>query len=408
MIEQDRKTGNGDIDDPGNKSALANTQSRLVDQGVRASVTVGPALMWQRGLSRQLLAVLALASVSVVALVFFGSWVVYGLIYDYFPWTENNSGWIPSEADYLTLTVFLCLALAIAFSLSVKLASRILVPLNSLTESARRIAAGDLSARAIPGDHSLGETANLVSDFNTMAQNLQNMSNDMATWNATVAHELRTPLTILRGRLQGLLDEVFVPDKKTIQNLLLQVEGLSSLVNDLNLITLAGSGRMNLHVQSVALARQIQSVVDLVSPSLIEAGFTLELKLIDVNAVVDPVRVRQALVALLDNAKRYANPGRIEIELEQRNDAAVIRLEDAGPGLQAEFAKYAFTPFARGESSRSRAHGGSGLGLSVVHAIAKAHGGGANYHASDQGGAVFEIMLPIGQTTPVLQEPGGA
>lgn len=74
---------------------------------------------------------------------------------------------------------------------------------------------------------------------------------------------------------------------------------------------------------------------------------------------------------------------------------AVIRVEDAGPGLPSDFAKRAFEPFTRTEPSRSRRYGGSGLGLSVVRAIAEAHGGQASYRTSSRGGAAFEISLPL-------------
>jgi two-component system sensor histidine kinase AdeS len=85
----------------------------------------------------------------------------------------------------------------------------------------------------------------------------------------------------------------------------------------------------------------------------------------------------------------------VVIALEKRGGHAVISVEDGGPGLAAEFAKQAFAPFTRAESSRSRSFGGAGLGLSVVDAIAKAHGGKASYRNSEKGGAVFEVLFPM-------------
>lgn len=351
--------------------------------------------MWPRGLSRQIMVSMATVSVIVAMLVFWGSYAAVAVIFTYFPTMGDYDSWMPSGSDYLILAVLVIFALTIACVVAVKLTTRLLVPLNSLAESARSIAAGDLTARAVPGDHSLGETANLVADFNAMAQKLQDMTADMTAWNAAIAHELRTPLTILRGRLQGILDGVFAPDEKTIQNLLHQVDGLSRLVDDLRLVTLADSGRMELQIEPVALAAQIRIVADLVQPALAEKGFILDLNLTELTVPVDAVRTRQALLALLDNVRRYANPGPVVVALEKRDNHAVVRVEDSGPGLAAEFAKQAFAPFARADSSRSRSFGGSGLGLSVVDAIAKAHGGKVRYRNSELGGAVFEMFFPI-------------
>ncbi|GAA0543831.1 two-component system sensor histidine kinase AdeS [Rhizomicrobium palustre] len=334
-------------------------------------------------------------SVLVAMIVFWGGYATYVIIFSYFPQLINMDDPLPDVTDLATLAMLVAIALGISFLVSLKLAVRILVPLNSLAESARRITAGDLTARAEPGDHSLGETANLVADFNTMAQKLQDMTADMTAWNAAIAHELRTPLTILRGRLQGIHDGVFAPDEKTIRNLLHQVDGLSRLVDDLRLVTLAASGRMELQIEQVALAEQIRIVADLVQPNLVEAGFTLSLDLSEMAVALDPVRTRQALLALLDNVRRYANPGTVVIAMSKLGSYATIRVEDSGPGLPPEFAKQAFTPFARADGSRSRSFGGSGLGLSVVDAIAKAHGGKARYRTSERGGAVFEMLFPI-------------
>jgi two-component system sensor histidine kinase AdeS len=351
--------------------------------------------MWRHGLSRQILLSMVAVAITAALIVFVGFFISYALIVTFFPTSVNYDSLLPSGSDLLILSFLIFLALLAAGSIALKLAARILAPLNSLAESARRIANGDLTARAVPGDQSLGETTCLVADFNGMAQRLQDMAEGMASWNAAIAHELRTPLTILRGRLQGIADGVFAPDETLIRNLLQQIDGLSRLVDDLRLVTLADSGRLELKVGAISLAAEICSVADLMRPSLAKAGFSLELKLADVTLVGDGVRIRQALLALLDNAQRYAKPGRIDIETLKSGQSAIIHVEDEGPGLSPDFAKQAFDSFTRGEPSRSRRSGGSGLGLSVVRAIAEAHDGRVTYRTSSRGGAIFEMMLPL-------------
>lgn len=350
-------------------------------------------MILRAALGRQIMLSMAAVTIIAVMLVVFGLYIAYALIISFYPDLDSDS-LIPSGTDLLILAVLLFLALLVAGLVSLKLASRILVPINSLAKSARQIAAGDLTARAIPGDHSLGETSQLVSDFNFMAQKLQDMADDVAYWNAAIAHELRTPLTVLNGKLQGVADGVFLPDDKLISSLIVQTEGLTRLVNDLRMVTLANAGHLNLSVEKANLADEIRKLALILEPSLREAGFFLELHLQDVTVSVDVTRLRQALMALLNNAQHYSTPGQIEISIIIIEYTAVVRIEDSGPGLPPDFIDHAFDPFTRADNSRSRLFGGSGLGLSVVRAIAEAHGGKASCRNSNRGGSIFEIAFP--------------
>ncbi|MBK5959274.1 two-component sensor histidine kinase [Rhodoplanes elegans] len=346
-------------------------------------------------LSRQITLSMSIVAAIAVLMAFVGTFIFYGIYLTWFPPPPGPPSLLPEAPDFVLIAVFLLLGLAIAIHAALRLTRRILAPLNSLAEGARKIAAGDLTARAVAGDRSLGETAQLVDDFNVMAQRLQDVAKSMTSWNATIAHELRTPLTILRGRLQGLTDGVFEPSDELFRSLLAQVESLSRLVDDLRIVTLSDTLRLDVRIEPVDLVAEVSQAVDAMRPALIDAGFSVQLTTSPVTLSCDGVRIRQALLALLENARRYARPGRLEVVLHPEDAAVVLSVEDEGPGLSVEFAARAFDAFARAEPSRSRQFGGSGLGLSVVRAIAEAHGGQAQYRRSSTGGSVFEIVLPV-------------
>lgn len=348
--------------------------------------------MIMKGLSRQILVAMASVTVAAGLLVFFGTYLAFTILFYFSPWAEDTDNWL-TGFDFMILTVLIFIALIVAAIASVRLARRILEPLESLAVSARRIKDGDLSARAVPGDHSLGETALLVQDFNAMAQRLQDMAADMTLWNATIAHELRTPLTILKGRLQGMIDGVFEPDEKSLHALVLQVDSLARLVEDLRTVTLADSGHLDLRLQPVRLRDEILRLAAVLDQELKQDGFELRLDLSDAVVRVDAMRIRQALLALITNARRYAMRGIIEISLQAEDDVVILRVADEGPGLDADIASSAFEPFRRGTRSGAMEKGGNGLGLSVVRAIVEAHGGKVRYAPSDKGGAMFEISL---------------
>src|SRR5690606_37085928 len=148
-----------------------------------------------------------------------------------------------------------------------------------------------------------------------MARRLQNIEADRVMWHAAIAHELRTPVTILRGRLQGLAEGVFAPDEGQFRSLLAQVEGLSRLIEDLRVLSLADSARLDVRRARNDVVQEVQSVMTLVDPGFRSSGFVLELETSreEHPAHCDPTRVRQALMALLENARRYATPGRVRI-----------------------------------------------------------------------------------------------
>lgn len=350
--------------------------------------------MKRHRLSHQIALSMSAVAVIAVLMVFVGFTIFYAALFALWPPPPGPPSLLPTGPDYILTAIFLLIGLMIAIFVALRLARRILTPLNSVAEGARKLAAGDLTARAIPGDRSLGETARLVDDFNVMAQKLQESAEAMMSWNAAIAHELRTPLTILRGRLQGLSEGVFEPSNELTRTLLAQVDGLSRLVEDLRIVTLSDSRRLEMRFETIDLEREVQQAVDAMRPNLAEAGFSIELVTRPVILVCDAVRIRQALLALLDNARRYAKPGLLQVSMRVDNDGLVVAVEDQGPGLSPDFAKRAFDAFARAEPSRSRESGGSGLGLSVVRAIAEAHHGKVGYKLSPTGGSIFEIALP--------------
>ncbi|WP_322966221.1 ATP-binding protein [Sphingomonas fuzhouensis] len=305
----------------------------------------------------------------------------------------------PGVADTTGLDVGITLAacvigVVLALAVAVRLARRIVQPLGAVGEAARRIAEGDLTTRIAPVRAAHGEAALLIADFNAMADRLQRMSDDVKLWNAQIAHELRTPLTILRGRLQGAKDGVFTLDAQLVDGLMKQVEGLTRLVEDLRSVSLADSGRLELMLGDVDLAAELRELEPALALMLKPAGFGLELVLTAGVVRADPTRIRQAVIALVDNARRHADPCILRISVAFTDRTAEITVSDDGPGLPTGFEEDAFRQFARG-ASRS---GGSGLGLAVVRGIARAHGGEARYRRTAER-SEFRILLPRAATT---------
>ncbi|KAI3490075.1 hypothetical protein L1887_45532 [Cichorium endivia] len=152
---------------------------------------------------------------------------------------------------------------------------------------------GDLDARAFCTSSRLGEINHLVTDFNEMAEKLQTLDIQRKSWNAAIAHELRTPVTILRGRLQGLVDGVFIPDPVLFNNLLKQTEGLTRLIEDLRVISSDGGAGYTLYPSQTDLKGTIQNALDTFMPEFSRKAFTVNTELRDQQCVFDPLRINQ-------------------------------------------------------------------------------------------------------------------
>lgn len=347
-------------------------------------------------LSRQILMFMISLTLIVIAVSIIGSYLFYTVIIDYIP-----GGAIAGNEDHMTLFDWLWILIASSISLTislfftVKLSSRILTPLSSVASSLRRIAQGDLGARAFCASSHLGELNNLVSDFNEMAEKLQTMDAQRKSWNAAIAHELRTPVTILRGRLQGLVDGVFEPGPVLFNNLLKQTEGLSSLIEDLRVVSSSGAAEFKLTLASVDLQEIIRNAVDSFALEFKRSDFTVTTELHHQECMCDPLRIIQCLTILFDNAIKYATSKKMVISHGATKHENFIIIEDMGPGIPEEFHKFMFHPFQRGAGARDANPGGCGLGLSVLKAIMLAHEGDVTYTLSEQGHSTFKLLWPL-------------
>ncbi|NSX55408.1 sensor histidine kinase [Parasulfitobacter algicola] len=275
---------------------------------------------------------------------------------------------------------------------------RLLRPLLSLSEVAGKISAGDLSARAPTVLRTTEEVERFIRDFNKMAAAAERLERERRESSAAIAHELRTPLTVLSGRLHGMLDGVFPTDRSDILALLGQVNLLTRIVEDLRLLTLSEAGRLSLTLESVDLAEVVRSQMTTANaiPNMDRTTIATDLKPAPVEG--DALRIMQVLQALLWNAVHHGG-GTIRVETGSNENAAWLRVMDRGPGLPADEAGRAFDRFWRADDVRGDV--GSGLGLSVVQAIAKAHDAEVCYADRPGGGAIFELRFDAARTPSI-------
>lgn len=271
-------------------------------------------------------------------------------------------------------------------------AGRILRPLHDVAETARRITDSDLSQRIPSGNDSRGDDLqDLVQTINSMLDRVESGVAAQRRFIDDAGHELRTPITIVRGHLE-LLDPKDPTDiRDTLALVDDELERMNRLVSDL--LLLARSEQPTFvqprPVDVDVLTRDILGKV----VHLGDRDFTLD-AVAEATCDLDPQRITQAMVALCDNACHYTAAGdRISIGSRVTDGWLRVWVADTGPGVSEEDRALIFERFSRGSSGSQRSEG-AGLGLSIVSAIAAAHGGRVELDSTPGHGATFTIVIP--------------
>jgi histidine kinase len=214
-----------------------------------------------------------------------------------------------------------------------------------------------------------------------------------------VAHELRTPLTTIKGTAEGLIDGVLPPDLETFHRVYKEADRLQRLVSDLQELSRVEARAYQLDRKPVWAGDLVSAVVERLSPQFGDKGVAL---ITDVSAglplvLADEDRIGQVLLNLVGNALQYTPAGgRVTIHASREGDMVAVAVEDTGIGIPAEHLPHLFTRFFRVDKSRSRAGGGSGIGLTISRYLVEAHGGTIIAESPGSGeGSTFTFTLPI-------------
>lgn len=299
------------------------------------------------------------------------------------------------EAIRTALVAAAITALLAAVVVSLALSTRIAGPVTGLVEAARRIAAGHYAERVpIVAEDEVGD---LASAFNQMSTSLEATERRRLELVGDVAHELRTPLTTLDGYLEGLQDGVVEPTQETWTLLRNETSRLTRLVGDLNDLWRAEARQLVLHIEPIDVAALLHESADRHAAEAAARQIVLRIEPgLPAVARADRDRLIQIIGNYLSNALRYApTPSTITVSAARRGDQVVITVRDEGPGLPGDQLEHLFDRFYRADPSRSRALGGSGIGLAIVRALAEAMGGRAWAESGGPGsGSSFHVELP--------------
>jgi len=275
-------------------------------------------------------------------------------------------------------------ALFLAVVLSFLLMRKVLRPLRQMTTIAQKISMGDYSGQVpfVSGD----EVGQLAASFNRMAESLRLIQGLRKTLMIDVAHELRTPLTNIRGYLEALTDGVAAPTKETFDLLQEETMRLIRLVEDVLRLAKADAARMDLHKTEGRMKDLILQVLDIFRPQFDSKKIGIETQFGNDGdrVLADPDKISQVVTSLLQNACQYTPTGGfVRIYTEQASGEMKVVFANTSGELSQKDLPFIFERFYRGEKSRSREHGGAGIGLAIVKELVEAHDGHVGAEISD-------------------------
>ncbi len=298
----------------------------------------------------------------------------------------------PRISDVITgpdlLTIIVSLGL-VYLMMGYAAVSWLFKPIRAIRTGAAQIGQGNFEHRIL--NIRQDQLGDLASDINRLADDVEDMLNAKRALLLGISHELRTPLSRMRLMLEFL-------DKEADR------ESLKSEIDEMEKIVVSLLEAEQLSTRHVTLSRSLVNIGALID-ELIDDYFSrdqqrifVELAAEELEANVDEARISLLLKNLISNALRYVpeSGGRVEVAAAADGDELVLRVKDNGPGVSSDQAEHFGEPFYRGDPSRTRDTGGTGLGLYLAMLVAEAHGGTLKLDNPDREGACFVCRIPLG------------
>jgi two-component system, OmpR family, sensor histidine kinase BaeS len=291
------------------------------------------------------------------------------------------------------LEVCAALALGLAMLAAALVATTLVRPLRRLTDTAERMSRGDLGARARAGGGA--ELTRLAATFNRLASTLAREDEVRRAAAADIAHELRTPVTGIVSRIEAAQDGMMADEAANLEAMHAEALRLAGLIDDV--AQLAEAERPDLLVarEPVDLAEVCALRAAAYGGFFAAKGIAFAERREPAPVQGDPRRLEQVVDNLLSNALRYTDPGgRVELHVRSEGGRCLLEVRDTGIGISPEDLPHVFDRFWRSDRSRSRATGGSGVGLAVVRELVRAHNGLVELRSEVGLGTTARVTLP--------------
>jgi len=282
------------------------------------------------------------------------------------------------------------------------LGKRAMAGVEEVTVTVAGIAAGDFSRRVAAKPRG-EEIDRLAATFNAMAERIQSLMKEMREINDNIAHDLRSPIARMRGMAELVLaaESSIEECHAMAESVVEECDTLLGMINTMLDISEVEAGVGSMRIADVDLAEVVRNGLDLFLPVADEKGVSLSLGSLPEALHVrgDARRLQRMMATLLDNAVKYTPAGgKVVVSVSADGGLAKSMVKDTGGGISRKHLPHIFERFYRGDASRSQP--GSGLGLSLARAIARAHGGDIIVESEPGKGSTFMVTISVDPSVP--------
>lgn len=310
--------------------------------------------------------------------------------YGPFYYRDNDLVYLNTIRNAMSFATFIAIVLSVALGLLTS--TKLSVMISKVVSATTMISKGNY--KEISKDSDIEEINTLIDSVNNLSYSLKEQEKLRKVLTKDMSHELRTPLTTLQGNLEGMIDGIWEPSVERLQSCNEEVLRLYRLVGDLENLAQIEQEDMKLNYSEINLADLLGNILNNFEKKFLDKNILVCFNSRDILLYGDKDKLSQALINVISNAEKYTmEGGRVFIDMDNAKDKVNITIKDTGIGIAKEHVPYIFERFYRVDESRTRATGGSGIGLAITKSIVEAHGGSIKVKSVLDKGTEFTITL---------------
>lgn len=312
--------------------------------------------------------------------------------YGPFYFTDNDLAFINTlNTALVAVGIF---SLAFALVLGAFMARRLSRPISRVISTAEQISKGYFGDRILEKSNTK-EILQLTGTINNLAETLEKQEMLRKRMTADVAHELRTPLATLQSHMEALIDGIWKPDKERFKSCHEEILRINRMIGDLEKLARIENENVLLDRTRFDISKLVRRIAGNFETEFRNKSIEVSISGGDETVFADKDKVSQVMINLLSNALKYTSEGgAVNISVEGNESEVRVRVKDNGVGISPDDLPYIFERFYRGDKSRNRLTGGSGIGLTIARTIVEAHKGSIIARSGLGAGAEFIVTLP--------------
>lgn len=297
---------------------------------------------------------------------------------------------------YQSILISSFIAVIVSALISILISRQLGIPIRKITKASKDIKEGNLSIRTNIKTN-IEEISELSSSINNLANTLEQQEALRNRLTSDMAHEIRTPLTTIKSHIEAFIDGIWQPTPERLMDCYDEVGRLHSLVENLEDINKLDKANYVLNKSKFRIHEELEKIVNSLIPQFSKKNLELNLdNKTDIEVSMDRDKFKQIMYNLLSNAFKYSHEnGVVNISSYIENENLYIVVQDFGIGISPKDLPHVFEHLYRGDLSRTRSTGGSGIGLTITKTLVEAHGGTIETESSNASGTIFKIELPL-------------